>query len=121
MKTSRKTMGFTLVELMVSVGIVGILAAIAYPSYQSNIQKSRRTDAQAALINLVNVMERKFTETNLYLGVTEQDTPYYDITIINPTDTTYRLEATPIGGQTSDSCGVLSIDNIGNKSPVVCW
>lgn len=121
MNIRKKNKGFTLVELMVTVGIVGILAGIAYPSYQSNVLKSRHADAQAALMNLVNVMERKYTETNEYIGVVEQDTPYYDITITNPTNTTYLLQAIPIGSQSSDSCGVLSIDNLGNKLPAGCW
>ncbi|MFI3186333.1 MAG: prepilin-type N-terminal cleavage/methylation domain-containing protein, partial [Methylococcaceae bacterium] len=53
--------GFTLIELMVTVAIVGILAAIAYPSYQDSVRKSRRADASGALLGLANAMERHFT------------------------------------------------------------
>jgi len=60
--------GFTLIELMIALAIVGILAAIAYPSYQDSVMKSLRTDATGALLGLANAMERHFTETNSYLG-----------------------------------------------------
>jgi type IV pilus assembly protein PilE len=58
--------GFTLIELMVAVAIVGILAAIAIPSYQESMRKSRRADAQSALLNIANAMERYFTQNNTY-------------------------------------------------------
>jgi type IV pilus assembly protein PilE len=58
--------GFTLIELMVAVAIVGILAAIAIPSYQESMRKSRRADAEAALFSLANGLERNFTQFNTY-------------------------------------------------------
>jgi prepilin-type N-terminal cleavage/methylation domain-containing protein len=58
--------GFTLIELMIVVAIIGILASIAYPSYQESILKSRRADAKGALLGFANAMERHFTETNSY-------------------------------------------------------
>lgn len=58
--------GFTLIELMIAVSIIGILAAIAYPSYQDSVRKSRRADAKGALLGFANAMERRFTETNSY-------------------------------------------------------
>ena len=62
------TKGFTLIELMIAVAIVGILAGIAYPSYQDSVRKSRRADAKGALLGFANAMERYFTENNSYLG-----------------------------------------------------
>lgn len=112
--------GFTLIELMVTVAIVGILASIAYPSYQSSVIKSRRTDAEGALLGLANAMERNFTTTNSYLGVTPTDTAYYTITIA-PTATSYTLSATPTG--TDSTCGILTLDQTGAKTPPTagCW
>ena len=71
---TQKQQGFTLIELMVTVAIVGILAAIAYPSYQSSVIKSRRADAEGVLLGLANAMERHFTESNTYLGAGTTDT-----------------------------------------------
>lgn len=60
------THGFTLIELMVTVVIIGILAAIAYPSYRSYLTQTRRSDAQIALTQAANQQERFFTEFNWY-------------------------------------------------------
>ncbi len=61
--------GFTLIELLVAVAIVGILAAIAIPSYQESMRKSRRSDAQGALMSFANAMERYYTQFNTYCGI----------------------------------------------------
>ncbi|TAM46105.1 MAG: prepilin-type N-terminal cleavage/methylation domain-containing protein [Gammaproteobacteria bacterium] len=58
--------GFTLIELMITVAIIGILAAIAYPSYQNYVKQTRRSDAQIALTQAANQQERFFTECNHY-------------------------------------------------------
>jgi type IV pilus assembly protein PilE len=58
--------GFTLIELMITVAIVGVLAGIAYPSYQDSLVKSRRADAKAALLELSVFMERLYTTTGCY-------------------------------------------------------
>ena len=59
--------GFTLIELMIVVVIVAILATVAYPSYQESIRKTRRSDAQAALVGMAAVMEREFLRVNSYV------------------------------------------------------
>ena len=59
--------GFTLIELMIAVAVVGILAAIAYPSYQEHVRKARRADAQTALLELAQFMERHYTANGRYL------------------------------------------------------
>ena len=60
--------GFTLIELMIVIAILGILAAIAVPAYQGSVIKSRRADAQGALTGFANAMERHFTTNNTYGG-----------------------------------------------------
>ena len=114
-----KQKAFTLIELMVTVAIVGILASIAYPSYQDSVMKSRRADAQGALLGYANTMERHFTVNNTYIGApTNPGTAYYDITVsTNPavTASTYTLNAAPTGMQVNDKCGTLTLTHTGDK------
>lgn len=125
---------FTLIELMVTVAIVGILASIAYPTYQDSVMKSRRADAQGALLVYANTMERYFTVNNTYVGApTNSGTTYYDITIsTNPavTASTYTLNAAPKEVQANDKCGTLTLTHRNEKgvvgahtgiTPTDCW
>jgi type IV pilus assembly protein PilE len=135
--------GFTLIELMVTVAIVTILATIAVTSYTSQIQKSRRTEAKTALLDLAGREERLFTTTNTYssdeafLGyATAAGTPmtnmafgngYYTLTAAS-TATTYLLTATPVGAQAGDTaCGSLSVNQLGvqavtgTSTVATCW
>ncbi|MDT8372194.1 MAG: type IV pilin protein [Gammaproteobacteria bacterium] len=119
-----KQSAFTLIELMVTVAIIGILASIAYPSYQGSVMKSRRADAKGALLNQANRMERHFTETNSYIDATVPgNTDYYTLSIESASATAYTLRATPSGPQVNDSCGNLEIDQTGSKLPATsgCW
>jgi type IV pilus assembly protein PilE len=138
----KKAAGFTLMELMIVVAIVGILAAIAYPSYMDSVRKSRRADAKAALSNAAQALERYYTEKNTYLNATLGDgagaifpdhspsdqahnSAYYILSITNQGASTYTLNATPTGTMTSDSCGTLTLDHIGQKGAALsiaqCW
>lgn len=129
-----KQQAFTLIELMVTVAIVGILAGIAYPSYQDSVMKSRRADAKGALLGFANAMERHFTETNTYLGAgknvdgntgaptffsatspVDGGTPYYNLTIKPVTASSYTLNAEPINAQANDKCGKLSLTETGAR------
>jgi type IV pilus assembly protein PilE len=119
MHPSRKSAGFTLIELVVSMVIVAIIAAIAIPSYSNYALQSHRTDAKTALLDLASLEERYFSINNSYtataanLGYTafpqSVGSGYYtvNVTNVNPptltTPATYTLTATAIGNQLKDT------------------
>lgn len=117
--------GFTLIEVMIVVVVIGLLAAVAYPSYQDAIRKSRRADAKAALSELAQFMEHTYTENNTYkpgganptLPFTESPKDgagkYYDLSLTASTATSFTLQAEPKAAQSGD--GVLQIDNTGAR------
>lgn len=132
----RKQAGFTLIELMIVVAIVGILAAVAYPSYQEHVRKARRADAQTALLELGQFMERYYTANGTYVGAAlpfdeapkDGATKFYDLSFsAGPTATTYTLQAAVKGAMAGDACGSLRIANTGAKTKTgsadisLCW
>lgn len=70
MTTRRGARGFTLIELMITVAIIGILAGIAYPAYTDSVRKGRRAEGRAALSNLLQQQERYLTQTGCYMTFT---------------------------------------------------
>lgn len=134
MINSKHQHGFTLIELMITVAIVGILAAIALPSYQDSVMKSRRADAKSDLLSIANAMERHYTLSNTYCGTATSDctgspivyTPnhnYYTFDV-EASASTYTLTAQPQGSQASDPCGDLTLNEAGAKTSAdnaVCW
>ncbi len=140
-RRAQRSLGFTLIELMIAVAIVGILAAIAYPSYQEQVRKGRRADAMAQLVTLAQAYERYYTSNNTYEGFLDsvpaaqrnsptQGTAYYVITRTQETRTSFTLMATPqtAGNQSSDRCGKLTLNHLGQKNIVdatatreECW
>ena len=127
--------GFTLIEVLITLSIVGIMASIAYPSYRESIIKGRRADAQGALASFANAMSQWYVENNSsYLGAAGTvdapedtgtphifaanapitgETPIYTLSIENATDSTFTLRATPTGVQSGD--GFLEINELGEK------
>jgi len=131
-----KQSGFTLIELMIVVAIIGILAAIAYPSYQNHVEKTRRSVAQAELMELAQWMERRYTASYDYRdGTDDPDLPFtesprdssatfYDISFQGDVErNAFTLQAVPTGPQANDSCGTLTLDSTGAKDADVdgCW
>ena len=137
--------GFTLLELMITVAIVGFLAAIAYPAYQDSILKGRRAEGRAALLNLMQQQERYYTQTGSYLAfkvgasgsngtsVTTKDTvaiPFKTTSGDSTTDFAYQLGAEPcsdtlalnecvqlsaVPRQTDKAAGTLTLSSTGAK------
>ncbi len=140
-KTSRR--GFTLIELMITVAIIAILAAIAMPSYQDYVRKSRRADAQAFMSDVVARQQHFLLDRRAYaVSITDAPTAnglgmtippnvqsFYTVTFNPATDNTasppsFTVQGTPVGAQSADKCAVLSIDQRGVKSATgtgTCW
>jgi len=122
-----KPRGFTLIELMIAVVVVGILAKIAFGSYSASVQKSRRADAKAALMEISQQLERYYTQQNTYATATlgsggiyssTSKNGYYTLAVpaASLTASAYRITATPVGAQTGDACGTFMLDEQGNQS-----
>lgn len=128
--------GFTLIEVMIVLAIVGILSAIAYPSYQSHIVSTRRSTATGCLSEVAQQMERRFTASLSYNSTTTLPiancttdlTGFYALSFSTgePNASTYKIQAIPQGAQTRDVCGTLTLDQkgvkgVGGSTLKNCW
>lgn len=136
--------GFTLVELMITLAIVAILAAVGLPAFQSLMQKARRVDARTGLVQTAQALEACFTEFNAYndagctpwvsgAGSVDTQSPdgYYRVGSKNSagveqlTSARFTLYAKSVEGgvQQGDACGVFVLDSAGTKSAGKegCW
>lgn len=134
---------FTLIEVMIVVAIVGMLAAIAYPSYQEFIRRGARAEARAAVLNMAQLQERNFSDRGAYATVdgssaapwtassyfsgTNYASRKYGIAVATAnSNTTYTITATPENGYSDPKCGNLTLASDGTKgsslgNAVDCW
>lgn len=127
----RSESGFTLIELMITVAVVAILATIAYASYQSFIVKSRRSAAQACLMQTAQLMERHYTTALSYVAapapagacITELTGFYAFSFVAAPTATRFQVQAVPTASQPDAKCGTMTVSQAGVTTPATggCW
>ena len=130
----QRASGFTLIELMVTVAIVGILAAIAYPSYINYLIRASRSAAQSFMMDVTNKEEQYLLDSRTYLPVSSNPgfsslgltvptevSSFYNLTVTSVTSSTYTVQAVPISGTRQASDGPLGLTQAGAKTPPEKW
>ncbi|MDP9140338.1 MAG: type IV pilin protein [Pseudomonadota bacterium] len=110
---------------MITVAIIGILVAIAYPSYTESVRKGQRAEARTILLEAAQFMQRSYANNDTFAGAVlpasltrspQAGTQLYTISIVaGATRTTYTLQAVPSGILASDKCGTLTLNNAGQR------
>jgi len=129
MKHQTSKNGFTLIELMVVIGIVAILVALAMPSYTNYVRKANRGEAQQLLLNWANNQEIWRASNTTYADEDDIAVPSHDkytFTVTGETAIAFTLTADPTGDQANDKeqgvdCDPLTLDQSNAKTPPECW
>lgn len=133
-----KQSGFTLIEVMIAVVIIGILASIAYPSYTQYVTRTYRDSAKACLSEYAHAMERRYSTKLSYEGESPKLecasasslNSRYKIEVTNIAQSTFTVTATPLGVQAAKEtqCGTMTINQKGQRTATVgetksdqCW
>ena len=123
---SLKLSGFTLIELMITVAILAIIAAVMIPAYTSYVDRGKRAEARAALLDIAARQERYYSNNRQYTATLSDlnmsgtsENGYYTLSVTIPSGSNnqdFDATATPSSGWTDDECGDLSIDETGAKT-----
>ena len=116
--------GFTLLELMIAVSVIGLLAGIALPGYDEYIRRTHRAHVRATLVQATQWMERAATVKGTYpttnqipVDVLMVEEGRYNV-VANSNGVTYTLTATPVAAQASDPCGAYRVDEVGRRTQI---
>lgn len=123
----RKQFGFTLMEMMITIVILGVLVGVAFPAYKGQMASTRRSVAATCLTEYAQFMERNYSTNMTYatnggVAVTLPETNcskdlngYYAFSLVKDAST-YTVKAAPSGSQSGDACGTLTVNQLGERA-----